>query len=48
MMILIGASALLLAIAAFYRWLIYEAVEEKHQLLDVDINFIDVKEGKDD
>lgn len=36
-MMLIGASALLLAIAAFYRWLIYEAVEEKHQLLDVEV-----------
>ncbi len=37
MMILIGACALLLAIVAFYRWLIYEAVEEKHQLLDVEL-----------
>lgn len=36
-MILIGASALLLAIAAFYRWLIYEAVEEKSHLLDVEL-----------
>ena len=45
-MILVGACALLLAIVTFYRWLIYEAVplagplgrvEEKHQLLDVEV-----------
>ena len=36
-MMLIGACAIMFIIAAFYRWLIYEAVEEKSHLLDVEL-----------